>query len=53
MNKLPIIIIVIIFIILSMFILEYFNIDMDDNNGFNILKKKVIYEGIGNKNIKL
>lgn len=53
MNKIPIIIAVIIFIILSMFILEYFNIDMDDNNGFNLLKRKVIYEGIENKNVKI
>lgn len=48
LSKLNIIFGVIIFVIFSILLLNYFNINMNDNNGFNFLQRKAVYEGIGN-----
>lgn len=49
LDKTKVIIWVFIFAILSVLLLNFFGINMDDNTGFRVLQRKAVYEGLANK----
>ena len=48
-SLLPMIALIIVAIVISIIMLNYFNINMEDNNGFISLNRHAVYEGMGCK----
>ena len=53
LDKSKIIIGVFIFVILGILLLNFFDININDNNEYTVLQRKAIYEGLGNKYVKM
>ena len=49
----PTIILILIFILASMIVLSYFEVDMSDNNGFGKLNRSLTIEGMNDDDIEV
>ena len=45
----PTIIFILVSVVISMIVLNFFQVDMNDNNGFKVLKRVLTVEGMKNK----